>query len=225
MTTSTAEADPIEAHIEALGAALRGPDRVKARLVGELREGLIEAAADLSPEQRPDRQSARRAVRQFGTVAEIAPSFQRELTIAQARLTARTVMFAVPFLLALWYLVEVSGGSTGRRLPHLVQLLAAHLGGTAAAAALTAAAFLAATGALARRLPTPRHAPLLVAWTGTTAAAALALSAFTLTIASVMATDWPLSAVAGVITIAFHAKIAASARACRQCARLPITTP
>jgi hypothetical protein len=214
-------ADPIEDHVAALAAALSGPARVKARMVAELRDGLLDAAADLSPERAPDDRTARRAVRQFGTVAEIAPSFQRELTIAQARHTARDVALIVPFLIACWYLVEIAGRTEGRPLPGAVQIAAANLGGIAAVTALLAAAFLAATGTLARRLPTPHRLPLMVAWTGTTAATALAISAFTLTIASVLAANWPLSALAGLLTIACHARIASSARSCRECARLP----
>ncbi|MFD6225703.1 hypothetical protein ACFWFZ_02280 [Streptomyces sp. NPDC060232] len=58
---------------------------------------------------------------------------------------------------------------------------------------------------------------------GTTAAVALALSAFMLTIASLLTANWPLCALAGAVAIVFHAKIAASARACRECALLPAT--
>lgn len=65
----------------------------------------------------------------------------------------------------------------------------------------------------------------MVAWTGTTAAVALGLNALTLITAAVLATNWPLTAVACLITIVFHARIAASARACRRCACLPVTAP
>ncbi|MDW6060441.1 hypothetical protein SAZ11_23625 [Streptomyces sp. FXJ1.4098] len=113
----------------------------------------------------------------------------------------------------------------GRVLPRPVEVLAAHVGGVAAAAALLAAVSLAATGALARRLPTPRRLPLMVAWTGTAACAALAISALTLTTASALAGNWLVSTGVGVVTIASHVRIAASARACRECARLPVVVP
>ncbi|WP_327679560.1 permease prefix domain 1-containing protein [Kitasatospora sp. NBC_00458] len=217
-------ADPVEAHLADLTAALHGPARVKARMVAELREGLLDAVRDLSPGPGPDPAAARQAVDEFGTVAEIAPDFQRELTIAQARHTARTVVLIVPFLFLCWYFVEAHGRRAGRPLPDPAQLVVLHLGGVAALTALLAAGFLAATGVLARRLPTPERLPLAVAWTGTTAAAALALSALTLTVASVLATSWLLTTVAGVVTIAFHTRMAASARACRECALLPVTS-
>ncbi|MFC9814965.1 hypothetical protein ACFVJM_23140 [Streptomyces virginiae] len=221
-----ARVDPIEAHVAELAAVLRGTDRAKSRMLAELREGLLDAATELAPGRGSDaeatREAAREAVRLFGSVAELAPGFQRELTIVQARHTSRRILLLAPLLLPCWY-VLAGAGPTAHRLPYAAQVLLAHLGGTAAATALLAAAFLAATGPLARRLTTPDLLPTLVAWTGTTAAVALALSAFTLTIASLLTASWPLCALAGAVALVFHAKIAASARACRECARLPAT--
>ncbi|MFJ9942714.1 permease prefix domain 1-containing protein [Streptomyces erythrochromogenes] len=214
--------DPIEAHVAELAAVLRGAEREKARMLNELREGLRDTAAELAPGGRPDQEAAREAVRQFGDVAELAPDFQRELTIVQARHTSRRILLLTPLLLPCWYLLAAAG-SSAHRLPYAAQVLLAHLGGTAAATALAAAVFLAATGRLARRFSTPDRLPVMVAWTGTTAAVALALSAFTLTIASLLTSSWPLCALAGTVAIVFHAKIAASARACRQCARPTVT--
>ncbi|MEW2586555.1 permease prefix domain 1-containing protein [Streptomyces virginiae] len=216
-----APVDPIEAHVAELATVLRGTDRTKTRMLAELREGLLDAAAELAPGRGPD-EAAREAVRLFGSVAELAPGFQRELTIVQARQTAGRILLLAPLLLPCWY-VLAGAGPTAHRLPYAVQVLLAHLGGTAAATALAAAAFLAATGPLGRRLATPDRLPAVVAWTGTTAAVALALSAFTLTVASLLTASWPLCALAGAVAIVFHARIAASARACRECARLPAT--
>jgi hypothetical protein len=220
VTPPDVHTDPIEEYLSDLTAALRGPARVKSRMVSELREGLMDAAAELPPGEH----AARQAVGQFGTVAELAPDFQRELTIAQARRTSAAIAALVPFLFLCWHLVEIADGSAGR-LPGYVQVAAAHLGGVAAATALLGAAILAATGALARRLPTPERLPLAVAWTGTTAAVALATSAITLAVASLLAADLPLVMLAGALTIVCHAKIAASARLCRHCARLPTSSP
>ncbi|MER7787647.1 hypothetical protein [Streptomyces sp. NPDC097640] len=219
--------DPIDGHVAALAAALHGPARVKERMLTEARDALIDAAADIGDGGGPDGRGAERAARQavddFGSVEDVAPAFQRELTIAQARQTARVVALTVPFLIVCWYLTAIVGH--GRQLPHSAQILAAHVGGVAAAAALLAGVSLAATGALARRLPTPPRLPLMVAWTGTTAGTALAVSALTLTTASVLAGNWPLSALMGAVTIASHIRVAASARACRECARLPVVAP
>ncbi|MEV6956277.1 hypothetical protein [Streptomyces sp. NPDC051183] len=217
--------DTIEVHLAELTATLHGPARLKTQMVDELREGLLDTARELSPDTEPGRDAARQAIRQFGTVAEIAPSFQHELTITQARHTARTVMMIVPCVLVCWYLVELATRAAGHRLLDLLQVTVAHLGVLAALTALLAAVCLSITGTLARRLPLPQRLPLVVAWTGTTAAVALGLSALTLITAAVLATNWPLIAAACLITIAFHTRIAASARACRHCARLPVTAP
>ncbi|WP_043192538.1 hypothetical protein [Streptomyces sp. NRRL F-2664] len=219
----TAGVDPVEARVAELAAVLHGIGRAKSRMLAELREGLLDATAELVPAGEHDdaavREAAEEAVRQFGSVAELAPAFQRELTVVQARQTARRILPLAPLLLVGWY-VLTAGGPAAHRLPHAAQVLLAHLGGTAAATALAAAAFLAATGPLARRLSTPDRLPVVVAWTGTTAAVALALSAFTLTLSGLLTPSWPLCAVTGGVALVFHARIAASARACRRCARL-----
>ncbi|MFD8823190.1 hypothetical protein ACFV1C_12630 [Streptomyces sp. NPDC059605] len=225
MRTPGGDVDPIEAHVAELAAVLHGPARVKSRMVTEFREGLVDAASDFSRGPESDRDAARRAVHEFGTVAEIAPSFQRELTIAQARHTARTVALVAPLLLMCWYLAQAWDGSTGHRLPDPVPLLVAHLGGVAASASLLAAAALGATGVLARRFPTPHRLPLVVAWAATTTAVTLGAGALALALASALATDWSSSLVAGVVVVVFHARVAASARACRECARLSVAAP
>lgn len=207
--------DPVEAHVAALSAALHGPARLKDRMLAEFRDGLMDAAADLSPDGPPDARAARQAVVEFGTVLELSPAFQRELTIAQARRTARTTALLIPLLLAAWCLAGTPGASS----PLPLQLAAANAGGVAVTAALLAAVFLALTGA--RRLPTPDRLPLAVAWTGTAAAAAVAVSALALAASSALAANWLLTALTVVLALASHAGIASSARACRHCALLP----
>jgi hypothetical protein len=208
--------DPVEVYVTALAAALHGPRRVKARLVEEIRDGLTDAVAAHAGEGTPYPHAARAAVREFGTAQELVPSCQRELTLAQARHTARAVALTAPFLIGCWYLVADG------RLPQP----AAHLlAGVAAATALLAAATLATTGTLARWLPTPRRLPLAVAWTGTVASMALALATLTLAAASPPSAGWPLIVLAGALTAASHAVVASSARACRRCARLALPYP
>ncbi|MGW4498237.1 permease prefix domain 1-containing protein [Micromonospora sp. NPDC004336] len=218
--------DPIEEHLAGLAAVLHGPARAKTRMLTEARDGLTDAAAALACDAALDESAARRAaVRDFGSIEEVAPAFQQELTVAQARHTARVVLLAVPFLMACWHLVAVVGQGQRRQLSDLAQTLAAHLGGVAAAAALLAATSLAATGVLARRLPTPHQLPLMVAWAGTIATVALVTSALTLAVAAALAGNWALGALVGALTVALHARIAAAARACRECARAPVVAP
>ncbi|MFK4066076.1 permease prefix domain 1-containing protein [Streptomyces sp. NPDC029674] len=214
-------AKPLDAHIAALAAALHGPAKAKSRLVEEMRDGLTDTAAAHAEAGADDEEAAHRAIREFGTVDDLVPVCQRELTVAQARHTARTVALTAPFLVACWYLARTAGGGPAPwQLAHTPQLLAVHLALVATLAALLAAATLAATGPLARRLPTPQRLPLVVAWAGTTASAAMAVATLALATAAALTTNWPLLAAAGALAAASHAVVATSARACRRCATL-----
>ncbi|MFF9915427.1 permease prefix domain 1-containing protein [Streptomyces sp. NPDC013457] len=213
----TDSGDPIDAFATELRGALHGPRRIMERLVEEVRGGLSDAVEAYTREGTPYGEAVREAVREFGTPAELAPACQRELTIAQARHTARSVVLVAPLLLACWYTLVTTGTGPDGLLPRTAQLLAV----VAGAAALLAASALAATGTLARRLPTPERLPLLVAWTGTTATVSMALAALSLAVASFMTAQWPLIALACGLAAASHALTASSARACRRCARLP----
>ncbi|MEV0123405.1 permease prefix domain 1-containing protein [Streptomyces sp. NPDC050703] len=206
--SAAAPRDPIEGHVAELRVALLGPPKAKSRLLEEMRGGLLDTAAAHAEAGLPEAEAARLAVRDFGTVEDLVPACQRELTIAQARHTARTVALTAPFLLACWYLA---------RGDLLWQRLATHLTLVATLGALLAATALAATGPLARRLPTPHGLPRAVAWTGTTASGAMAVATLSLTIAAALATNWPLLAAAGALSAATHAIVATSARACRRC--------
>lgn len=211
--------DPVEEYVAALSGALRGPARAKARLVDEIRDGLTETLAAHERAGADPASAAREAVREFGSPDELVPGCQQELTVAQARHTARAVVLTAPFLLLCWYLVR--GADPGHEGPvsRTAQLLMAHLAGFAGAAALLAAGALAVTGGVARRLPTPDRLPLTVAWTGTAAGSAMAVATLALATAALLADNWPLVALACALAAASHAAVATSARACRRCVR------
>ncbi|MER5965133.1 permease prefix domain 1-containing protein [Streptomyces sp. NPDC002057] len=223
MNAAATGPDPLAEYVADLDAALHGPARAKARLIEEIRGGLADTADAHVEQGVPRRDAIGAAVREFGTVGELVPGCQRELTLAQARHTARAVALTAPFLIACWYLAGAPDHDLTGLIPRTAQLLAVHLAGVAIAATLLAAGTLAITGTLARRLPTPPRLPLVVAWTGTTAGIALAVTTLALATASALATDWPLLAFAGALAAASHAVVAASARACRRCARLPVS--
>ncbi|MFJ8977890.1 permease prefix domain 1-containing protein [Streptomyces sp. NPDC102282] len=221
MTGAGGQADPVADYEAALTAVLHGPGRAKARMIEELRDGLADTAEAHVGAGMPYGQAALTAVREFGTVEEIAPACQRELTIAQARHTARVVTLTAPFLIACWYLARTSGiQDVTWQLPRTAQSVAVCLAGAALVAALLAAAALAATGVLARRLPTPHRLPSVVAWAGTTTSVAMAVATPALAVAAALTADWPLLALAGALSAASHAVVASSARASRRCARL-----
>lgn len=212
--------DPVADHVAALSAALHGPVRAKSRMIQEIRDGLTDTVEAHIHDGVPPDVAARLAVREFGTPEQLVPSCQRELTIAQARRTALSVTLTVPFLIACWHLIWTAG--QGWQLQQTAQLVAVQLAAVAAVATLLMAAALAATGALARRLPTPERLPLAVAWAGTTAGVAMVVATLALAVLSPLATNWPLVTLAAMVTALSHGVVASSARACRRCARLPV---
>lgn len=218
-------ADPVEDHIAALAVALRGPRRVKTRLIEEMRDGLVDATAAQTADGEPYERAAHRAVREFGATEELIPACQRELTIAQTRHTAWVVTLTAAVLVSYWRLVWITNGDHAWGLPRGVAVLGAHLAGMTTVAALLATLTLAATGVLARWLPMPPRLPLAVAWAGTMTSTAMALTTLALAVASAFATSWLLTLFGGALAAAAHAALAPSARACRQCARLPTTSP
>jgi hypothetical protein len=218
-------AESIDDYIASLAATLHGPARAKARLIEEMRDGLVDTVAAHTHEGLSHQGAVREAVREFGSPDELAPSCQRELTIAQTRHTARSLVLTAPFLIACWHLIWTTDHYQERRLAQAAELLAMNLAGVAAVAALCATVALVATGTLARRLRTPHRLPLVVAWTGTAASVAIVITTLALAAAAPLATSWPLVAFAGALSAGSHAVVAASARACRRCARLSIGEP
>lgn len=212
--------DPVADHVAALSAALHGPVRAKSRMIQEIRDGLTDTVEAHTHDGVPPDVAARLAVREFGTPEQLVPSCQRELTIAQARRTALSVTLTVPSLIACWHLIWTA--YQGWQLQQTAQLVAVQLAAVAAVATLLMAAALAATGALARRLPTPERLPLAVAWAGTTAGVAMVVATLALAVLSPLATNWPLVTLAAMVTALSHGVVASSARACRRCARLPV---
>ncbi|PSL51863.1 hypothetical protein B0I31_11757 [Saccharothrix carnea] len=208
-------ADPVEDYLATLTTSLHGPARAKAAMMREVRDGLVDAVEAQTRFGVPRAQAAHRAVLDFGTADELAPSFQRELTIAQTRRTARVAAVTVPVLVVCRFMVHVVARDPDWRLG----ALAVHLAAVATASGLLAVTALVATGPLTRLLPTPHRLPSAVAWTASAAAVGMALAAVALGVTSALSTDWPLTAFAGVLAIAAHGVVAASARECRRCVR------
>ncbi|MQA83750.1 MAG: hypothetical protein GEV03_03705 [Streptosporangiales bacterium] len=85
----------IDTYIAELGGALRGPGRVKADLLAEARDSLVDAT-EAYQSRGLDREAAEHeAVGEFGTVPEIAPGYQTELGLAQGRRTALLVLLVL----------------------------------------------------------------------------------------------------------------------------------
>ncbi|WP_129841837.1 permease prefix domain 1-containing protein [Streptomyces sp. RFCAC02] len=200
----------------ALDAALLGPPRAKARLVGEIRDGLADTVAGHLRRGLPRGHATRAALHEFGAPADLVPDCQRELTAAQIRRTAVSAAAVLPVLVLCALLAaRTPGGGAHRPLSVVLLTVTA-----AVVAALAAATLAVVTGPVARRVRTPRGLPLAVAWTGTAAAVTLGITSLLLAAGAVVAGDWPRAAAAGALTAASHAVLASSARACRRCARL-----
>lgn len=200
----------IESYVEELAVELRGPARVRARMVQEIRDGLADTAAARVEAGLPPEEAVRDAVREFGTPAEVAPSCQRELTLAQTRHTAFALLATVPALLGCWHLAWTVGRDQGIPPSQTAQLLAT-IAGTAAVVGF--AALL-----ITRRLSVPDRLPLIMAWTGTAASIAMPLTTIALATALPLADNWPLLLIIAAGTAAAHSALANSAKTCRECA-------
>ncbi|GAA2816349.1 permease prefix domain 1-containing protein [Saccharopolyspora taberi] len=219
--TAISQTTAIDSHVAALSAALHGPAKEKARMVREAHDGLTDAAAALTEHGVPADRAAAQAVRDFGAVDELRPVFQRELTLAQVRRTAALVALTGAVLVGCRQLTNaVAPYDQGGIALRITGVLAMHLGGAVAVAAVFAAVALAVTGPLGRLLPTPHRLPLVMAWTATSASAALGVSALALAVASASTGNWLLVPVIGTLVMVSHVKVGSSARACRECAQL-----
>ncbi|PRY02006.1 permease prefix domain 1-containing protein [Allonocardiopsis opalescens] len=88
--------DPVDAYVRGLGRALVGARREKADMLAEVADGLTDAAEAYEAEGLERAEARRRAVADFGTVAEVAPHFQAELHRSQGRRLAVLVAVVSP---------------------------------------------------------------------------------------------------------------------------------
>ncbi|MDI2032399.1 permease prefix domain 1-containing protein [Saccharopolyspora sp. TS4A08] len=200
----------IETYVDELAAELRGPARVKARMVQEIRDGLTDTVTARTDAGLPPEQAVQDAVREFGTPAEVAPSCQRELTVAQTRHTAFALLVTVPVLLGGWRLASTIGRDQSVPTSQTAQLLAAVAG--------TAAVVGCAVLLITRRLAVPGRLPLVLGWTGTAASIAMPLASIALATTLPPAENWPLLLLLAAGTVAAHFALAYSAKVCRECA-------
>jgi hypothetical protein len=161
--------NPIDLHVAALDRALRGPRRTRRGMVAEARAGLRDAAdAYRAGGVAPDQAEAL-AVRDFGTVPEVAPSYQDELTARQGRRAA--VLFAVVFpgMLLSWELLWSSGAVSrdASATPHLVLVLSVLQDVVTIAVGVCAVTLLAITF---HRTVSPRPLTIAIGLTGTVGA-------------------------------------------------------
>lgn len=122
---------PVDAYVAQLGAALSGPRRRKADLLTEARDGLIDATEALEADGLSRLEAERRAVEDFGELAEVVPGYRAELGFSQGRRAATAltlVLLAQPIIwqdgMWAWNRADVLiPGSTEYRLQQLIQLV------------------------------------------------------------------------------------------------------
>ncbi|GII91037.1 permease prefix domain 1-containing protein [Sinosporangium siamense] len=91
---------PVDHYVSELERVLRGPSRMRADLVREVRDGLTDMADALEDDGLVRPEAERAAVLEFGTVAEVAPGLQRELSFAQGRRTGWLLFVVVALQMA-----------------------------------------------------------------------------------------------------------------------------
>lgn len=205
-------ADPVDAHVRALAHALKGPRGLRRSMLAETRDGLRDAAAAGG--------CPARAVREFGTVAELAPQYQAELTAAQARRTALLVAVLFPALLVGWNLLWSHGVAwTGSGPPPpLVTALAGVQDIASVVVGALAVGLLAAT---LRRGPDPRRLALGAGTVGLLGALVCGATAVVMNVANGPATlamlaDRPLAAPSLLLSgLALAAVLVTTTRALR----------
>ncbi|MFC7483449.1 permease prefix domain 1-containing protein [Luedemannella flava] len=73
----------IDEYVAGLGRRLVGPARLKAELLAEARDGLVDAAETAAGRGLDAPAAQRHAVAEFGTYTQVAPAYQVELAAAQ----------------------------------------------------------------------------------------------------------------------------------------------
>jgi hypothetical protein len=106
-TVERSDLGAVTAYLEDLGRHLRGPRRARADLLAEARGGLIDTTEGYERRGLPTAEAQRRAVAEFGPVADVAPGYQAELAVAQSR---RTAMLILAIFIAQCFLWDDTGG-------------------------------------------------------------------------------------------------------------------
>ncbi|TDB69771.1 permease prefix domain 1-containing protein, partial [Micromonospora sp. KC721] len=116
----------LEERLGELNGRLRGPARLKAELLVELRHALTDAAEAYREGGLTPAEAARRAVAEFGTAAQLAPAYQAELGAAALRgLSVRALVVAAVLVIAGDLTWQGSSWSGGPPPPEAYRLLSA----------------------------------------------------------------------------------------------------
>ena len=120
MTTAV---DPVRAHVAELDRMLHGPGAMKRSMIAEVRDGLEDAVAGYQEGGLDPQGAATAAVRDFGSVRDVAPLLQEELTARQGRRTAQLLVVVFPAMLIAWDLLWTTGNGWSTPPPAAVAIL------------------------------------------------------------------------------------------------------
>lgn len=182
--TMGAMADPRDAYVARLDAALVGPGRTRRSLVREARDHLDDATDALVRAGYDERSAAARACADFGAVHEVAASFQTTLAVAASRRTAWLLLVVLGYQPFLWDsgldLAEGNGSADGWLVPLLDEVI--EVGG--ALVLLGAVVTLVATGIGNRWWPIGRTTARLAGRFALAASAFVPLTCVVMTVAA-----------------------------------------
>lgn len=155
----------VASHLAALDGALLGPRRVRRCMIAEARDGLWDAVDAYRGGGVPAERAEELAVRDFGTVGEVAPAYQAELAARQGRTAAVIYAIVFPTMLFGWDLLWSTGAVTWPRgpAPHLLSALASLQDVVTVVVALAAITLLAVTF---RRSISPERLTVAIGLTG-----------------------------------------------------------
>jgi hypothetical protein len=107
----------IETYVAELDSTLRGPRGVKADIVAEALDGLLEATEAYRDSGLDEDGAQQRAIADFGTVPQIAPGFQVELGLSQGRRTGLLISVAMAAQPVAWHGLQHLMGAQGEASP------------------------------------------------------------------------------------------------------------
>ncbi|MFG3553228.1 permease prefix domain 1-containing protein [Micromonospora sp. NPDC047557] len=116
----------VEEHLRALESRLQGPARLKSDLLTEARHDLLDAVDAYRSSGVPPTEAQLRAVAEFGSPAQLLPSWQAELAVAALRGLSLRMLAVAGVLVAAGDLTwRGSSWSAGPQPPALYRLLSA----------------------------------------------------------------------------------------------------
>ncbi|MEH0935205.1 permease prefix domain 1-containing protein [Micromonospora psammae] len=214
----------VEQRLRELDDRLRGPARLKAELIAELRHALTDAAEAYRQGGLSPAEAERRAVAEFGTAAQLAPAYQVELAAGALRgLSLRALAIALVLVSAGDLTWRGSSWSDGPPPPQGYQLLSASMNWIWLVVAGLAAVGLVAGFAAARggRVAVPGGQLLGLGLTGALAlgvVSGVALFAWSVELWDAALT-WPPMMIGVVVASAAYFSLARAARSWLTAAR------